>query len=88
LPVDSTPRKSGGSPQKVPPLYWPAASGPRSGFSDEANFPTQRSSEEAAPRLPRPYVDAGRPCNPEAASREGPHTALGLTSAAATNGGR
>jgi ribonuclease P protein component len=65
------------------PLYWPAAAryGP-SRPSDEENVPAERAPPEAEARVPGSHVDPGRPGYSQAAPRQGPQAAVGLTSSA------
>ena len=58
--------------------------GARSSFSltshREAHLPAERTPQEAAARISRTHVDAGRPRDPEATQSSRPQAALRLTS--------
>jgi ribonuclease P protein component len=47
-------------------------------MSDEADFPAQQPSAQAAPRLPRPDGDGGRPQGAGGAARPRPQDPVGL----------
>jgi ribonuclease P protein component len=48
-------------------------------MSDEADFPAQQPGAQAAPRLPRPHRDPGRPQDPGGTARPRPQDAVGLS---------
>ena len=68
-----------------PCLYWLSAARPAAFFllrrPREADLPAQRSPAETQARLPRPNVDPGGAPDSQAASSQGPETALRLTRA-------